>query len=36
VEKIAGLVCFYAEHTDLIVDGVPQARPESPWSKVNA
>jgi uncharacterized protein (DUF427 family) len=33
VEKIAGLVCFYAEHTDVTVDGVAQERPESPWSK---
>jgi uncharacterized protein (DUF427 family) len=36
VEKIAGLVCFYAEHTDLTIDGEHQERPESPWSKVKA
>ncbi len=36
VEKIAGLLCFYAEHTDVTVDGVAQERPESPWSKVKA
>jgi uncharacterized protein (DUF427 family) len=34
VEKIAGFVCFYAEHTDLAIDGVAQERPESPWSKI--
>jgi uncharacterized protein (DUF427 family) len=33
VERIAGLVCFYAEHTDTVIDGVAQDRPESPWSK---
>lgn len=36
VEKIAGLVCFYAEHTDLAIDGVAQERPTSPWSKVTS
>lgn len=36
VEKITGLVCFYAEHTDVTVDGVAQERPESPWSKIKA
>jgi uncharacterized protein (DUF427 family) len=31
-ERIAGLVCFYAERTDLFVDGERQERPETPWS----
>jgi uncharacterized protein (DUF427 family) len=30
--KIAGLVCFYNEKVDLIVDGVPQERPRTPFS----
>lgn len=30
--RIAGLVCFYNEKVDLIVDGVHQARPDTPWS----
>jgi uncharacterized protein (DUF427 family) len=29
---IAGLICFFAERVDHIVDGVPLARPETPWS----
>ncbi|CUR59222.1 conserved hypothetical protein [metagenome] len=32
VEKVAGLVAFYNELVDLTVDGVPQPRPESPFS----
>lgn len=36
VERLAGLVCFYAEHTDHILDGVAQEHPESPWSKASA
>jgi uncharacterized protein (DUF427 family) len=35
VEGITGLVCFYAEHTDTVIDGVGQERPESPWSKAS-
>jgi uncharacterized protein (DUF427 family) len=30
--KIAGLACFYNEKVDLIVDGVPQERPRTPFS----
>ncbi len=30
--RIAGLVAFYNEQVDLIVDGVPQQRPRTPWS----
>jgi uncharacterized protein (DUF427 family) len=30
---IAGLICFFAERVDdLIIDGTPVARPETPWS----
>jgi uncharacterized protein (DUF427 family) len=29
--RIADLVCFYNERVDLVVDGVPQERPRSPW-----
>jgi uncharacterized protein (DUF427 family) len=30
---IAGLICFFTERVDAItVDGVPVARPETPWS----
>ncbi len=31
--RIAGLVAFFNERVDLVVDGVPQARPRSPWSR---
>lgn len=30
--RIAGLLCFLNERVDLFVDGVPQARPITPWS----
>jgi uncharacterized protein (DUF427 family) len=30
--KLEGLVCFYNEHVDLVIDGVAQARPVTPWS----
>lgn len=30
--KIAQLMAFYNEKVDLVVDGEPQARPQSPWS----
>ncbi len=30
--RIAGLVAFFNEKVDLVVDGVPQERPRSPWS----
>jgi uncharacterized protein (DUF427 family) len=32
VAKVAGLVAFYNEMVDITVDGVPQQRPESPFS----
>jgi uncharacterized protein (DUF427 family) len=31
-ERVAGLVCFYNERVNLTVDGVPQQRPQTPWS----
>jgi len=31
-QKIAGLVCFYNERVDLVVDGERQARPHTPFS----
>ena len=30
--KVAGLACFYNEKVDLIIDGVPQERPKTPFS----
>lgn len=30
--RIAGLVCFFNERVDLVVDGVRQSRPRTPWS----
>ena len=30
--QIIGLACFYNEKVDLIIDGEPQARPETPFS----
>jgi uncharacterized protein (DUF427 family) len=32
-QKIAGLACFYNERVDLVVDGEPQERPHSPFSR---
>lgn len=32
IPKIEGLVCFYNEKVDIVVDGVAQGRPVSPWS----
>ncbi|GIL35627.1 DUF427 domain-containing protein [Phycicoccus sp. DTK01] len=32
VAALRDLVCFYAERTDLVVDGVPVPRPVTPWS----
>lgn len=29
---VAGLVAFFDEHVDLVIDGVPQERPSTPWS----
>jgi uncharacterized protein (DUF427 family) len=31
-QKIAGMVCFYNERVDLVVDGEPQERPRTQWS----
>jgi uncharacterized protein (DUF427 family) len=31
--KVEGLVAFYDEHVDVWVDGEPQPRPDSPWSR---
>jgi uncharacterized protein (DUF427 family) len=33
---IKGLLAFYDERVDVELDGVPQERPESPWSSKNA
>jgi len=30
--RIGGLLAFYDERVDVELDGVPQERPESPWS----
>ena len=30
--KIRDLFCFFNERVDLVVDGVPQDRPDTPWS----
>ena len=30
--RIAGLVCFFNEKVDMVIDGVPQPRPITPWS----
>lgn len=30
--RVKDLVCFWCERTDLLVDGVPQPRPVTPWS----
>ena len=32
MEKITGLICFYAERADHRIDGEPVERPVSPWS----
>jgi uncharacterized protein (DUF427 family) len=32
-EGITGLMCFYNERVDLVVDGTPLARPETPYSR---
>ena len=32
-EPVRDLVCFYAEWTDLVADGVPVPRPESPFTR---
>ena len=33
VGRIKGLICFFNEKVDIELDGEPQERPESPWSK---
>jgi uncharacterized protein (DUF427 family) len=33
VGKIAGLVCFFNEKVDIQLDGEPQERPDTPWSR---
>ena len=30
--RIAGLMCFFNEKVDLVVDGERQERPVTPWS----
>ncbi len=32
-EGVTGLMCFYNERVDLVVDGQAQARPETPYSR---
>jgi uncharacterized protein (DUF427 family) len=32
-EPVRDLVCFWAERTDVVLDGVPQERPITPWSR---
>jgi uncharacterized protein (DUF427 family) len=36
VSRIAGMLAFYDERVDVELDGVPQERPESPWSRERA
>lgn len=31
--KIKGLVCFFNERVDLVVDGIRQDRPDTPWAR---
>jgi uncharacterized protein (DUF427 family) len=30
--QIAGMVCFYQERVDVVLDGKAQIRPVTPWS----
>lgn len=32
-EGVTGLMCFYNERVDLVIDGEAQARPETPYSR---
>jgi len=32
-EAVRGRICFYNERTDIEVDGLAQARPQTPWSR---
>jgi uncharacterized protein (DUF427 family) len=36
VAGIAGLICFYAERTDHVIDGVLQEPPVTPWTPQRA
>jgi uncharacterized protein (DUF427 family) len=31
-EQVMDMICFWAERTDVVLDGVPQRRPITPWS----
>ncbi|WP_152185815.1 DUF427 domain-containing protein [Segeticoccus rhizosphaerae] len=31
-EPVRDMICFFNERTDLVIDGVPAARPVTPWS----
>lgn len=33
--RIAGLLCFFNEHVDLVIDGERVARPVTPWSRAD-
>jgi uncharacterized protein (DUF427 family) len=32
-EPVRDMICFWAERTDVVIDGVPQERPITPWSR---
>jgi uncharacterized protein (DUF427 family) len=32
VGKIAGLVCFFNERVEILIDGTPELKERSPWS----
>jgi uncharacterized protein (DUF427 family) len=32
-DEVRDLLCFYAEHTDTVVDGQPLGRPDTEWSR---
>ncbi len=32
-EAVRGRICFYNERTDMEIDGLAQARPDTPWSR---
>ena len=32
-EAVRGRICFYNERTDIEIDGLDQARPQTPWSR---
>ncbi|MEA2717876.1 MAG: hypothetical protein QOI99_2193, partial [Actinomycetota bacterium] len=32
-EAVRGLICFYNERVDIDVDGLGQARPQTPWAR---